>query len=119
MSDDVMVRVENVSVRYDKQVVLEAVSFDVADRHVIDAHHHILTHGFPRSCLPRSSHAPSTASRAILRSAPWVIANDVNVIAACLMSRACSDLRIDGGAAETNVPSPRRTSRSPAETRAW
>lgn len=30
MSDDVMVRVDNVTVRYDKQVVLEAVSFDVA-----------------------------------------------------------------------------------------
>jgi ABC-2 type transport system ATP-binding protein len=30
MSSDVMVRVDNVSVRYGKQVVLEAVSFDVA-----------------------------------------------------------------------------------------
>lgn len=30
MSDEVMVRVDNVSVRYNKQVVLEAVSFDVA-----------------------------------------------------------------------------------------
>ena len=30
MSDDVMVRVDNVSVRYHKQVVLEGVSFDVA-----------------------------------------------------------------------------------------
>ena len=30
MSDDVMVRVDNVSVLYDKQVVVEAVSFEVA-----------------------------------------------------------------------------------------
>ena len=30
MTDDVMVRVDNVSVRYDRQVVLEGVSFDVA-----------------------------------------------------------------------------------------